>query len=57
MALIRVAFLGVSHWHAPLYYRPAARLPRVRIVAVSDKLVARRRNLFAVLEKGRMIPW
>jgi predicted dehydrogenase len=33
---MRIAFLGVSHWHAPLYYRPAARLPRVRIVAVSD---------------------
>jgi hypothetical protein len=34
---MRVAFIGVSHWHAPLYYRPAARLPRVRIVAVSDE--------------------
>lgn len=34
--LMRVAFLGVSHWHAPLYYRPAARLAGVRIVAVSD---------------------
>ncbi len=33
---MRVAFIGVSHWHALLYYRPAARLPRVRIVAVSD---------------------
>lgn len=33
---MRVAFIGVSHWHAPLYYRPAARLPHVRIIAVSD---------------------
>ncbi len=27
---------GVSHWHAPLYYRPAAQLPNVEIVGVSD---------------------
>ncbi len=33
---MRVAFIGASHWHAPLYYRPAARLPGVKIVAVSD---------------------
>lgn len=33
---MRVAIIGVSHWHAPLYYRPAARLPGVEIVAVSD---------------------
>jgi predicted dehydrogenase len=33
---MRIAFLGVSHWHAPLYYAPAARLSGVRIVAVSD---------------------
>lgn len=33
---MRVGFIGVSHWHAPLYYKPAARLPDVRIVAVSD---------------------
>lgn len=33
---MRIAFLGVSHWHAPMYYRPAARLAGVRIVAVSD---------------------
>ena len=33
---MRIAFVGVSHWHAPLYYRPAARLAGVRIVAVSD---------------------
>ena len=34
---MRVAFIGVSHWHASLYYRPAARLTGVRIVAVSDE--------------------
>ena len=33
---MRVGFIGVSHWHAPLYYRPTARLAGVRIVAVSD---------------------
>jgi len=33
---MRVAFIGVSHWHAPLYFVPAARLPGVEIVAVSD---------------------
>jgi predicted dehydrogenase len=33
---LRVVILGVSHWHAPLYYRPAARLAGVRIVGVSD---------------------
>jgi len=33
---MRIAFLGVSHWHAPMYYSPAARLAGVRIVAVSD---------------------
>lgn len=33
---MRVAFIGVSHWHAPLYYRPASRLSGVEIVAVSD---------------------
>lgn len=33
---MRIAFIGVSHWHAPMYYQPAARLAGVRIVAVSD---------------------
>lgn len=33
---MRVAFIGVSHWHAPLYFVPAARLPGVEIVGVSD---------------------
>jgi len=33
---MRIAFIGVSHWHAPMYYNPAARLAGVRIVAVSD---------------------
>src|SRR5262249_7331717 len=36
IARVRVAFTGVSHWHAPLYYRPAARIAGVRIVGVSD---------------------
>ncbi len=33
---MRLGFIGVSHWHAPMYYTPAARLARVQIVAVSD---------------------
>jgi predicted dehydrogenase len=33
---VRLAIIGVSHWHAPLFYRPAAGLPGVEIVAVSD---------------------
>ena len=33
---MRIAFIGVSHWHAPMYYRPAARLAGVQIIAVSD---------------------
>jgi len=33
---MRIAIIGVSHWHAPLYYQPAARLAGVHIVAVSD---------------------
>jgi len=41
---MRIAFIGVSHWHAPIYYQPAARLAGVHIVAVSDPnaLVAER---------------
>ncbi|MBV9580486.1 MAG: Gfo/Idh/MocA family oxidoreductase [Chloroflexi bacterium] len=34
---MRVAFFGVSHWHAPLYYGPAAALDGVEIVGVSDR--------------------
>jgi predicted dehydrogenase len=33
---VRIAFFGVSHWHAPLYYRPAAALSQHTIVGVSD---------------------
>ena len=33
---MRIAFFGVAHWHAPLYYRPAAALDQHRIVGVSD---------------------
>ena len=34
---MRVAFIGVAHWHAPLYYRPAARIGGIQIVGVSDE--------------------
>jgi predicted dehydrogenase len=33
---VRIAFFGVSHWHAPLYYRAAAALPGHVVVGVSD---------------------
>jgi predicted dehydrogenase len=33
---VRIAFFGVAHWHAPLYYRPAAALQQHEIVGVSD---------------------
>jgi predicted dehydrogenase len=34
--MLRIAFIGISHWHAPMYFWPAARLPGVSIVGVSD---------------------
>jgi predicted dehydrogenase len=34
--VIRIGLIGVSHWHAPLYYRALARLPEARVTAVSD---------------------
>lgn len=46
---MRVAFLGVSHWHAPLYYRPTARLSGVKIVAVSDEQAALAERVGAAL--------
>jgi predicted dehydrogenase len=33
---VRIAFFGVSHWHAPLYYRPVAGLAQHEIIGVSD---------------------
>jgi predicted dehydrogenase len=33
---VRIAFFGVAHWHAPLYYRPAAALKQHEIVGVCD---------------------
>src|SRR3989304_1086359 len=33
---MRVAFIGVSHWHAPFYIEPALQLKGVTIVGVSD---------------------
>jgi predicted dehydrogenase len=34
--MLRVAFIGVSHWHAPMYYEPASRSAGVDIVAITD---------------------
>jgi predicted dehydrogenase len=33
---MRVAFIGASHWHAPLYFVPAAHSAGIEIVGVSD---------------------
>ncbi len=35
-APMRIAFIGVSHWHIPLYLDPALALDGVEIVGVSD---------------------
>src|SRR6266581_5108245 len=33
---MRLAFLGASHWHLPLYLEPALALPDVEVVGISD---------------------
>src|SRR3954462_11213314 len=37
---MRVAFMGVSHWHIPLYLDPALDLAEAEIVGVSDPSLA-----------------
>lgn len=37
---MRVAFIGVSHWHIPLYLDPALELAEAEIVGVSDPSAA-----------------
>jgi predicted dehydrogenase len=34
--MVRVAFIGISHWHAPMYYIPASRSAGMRVVALTD---------------------
>ncbi len=34
--MVRVAFIGVSHWHAPMYYDPASKSAGIEIAAVTD---------------------
>ncbi len=34
--MVRTAFIGVSHWHLPLYLDPALAEPGLHVVAVSD---------------------
>lgn len=38
---MRVAFAGVSHWHAPIFLEPLLRLPDVKLVAGHDRLRAK----------------
>ncbi len=33
---MRIAFIGASHWHLPLYLDPALALPGVEVVGISD---------------------
>jgi predicted dehydrogenase len=33
---MRVVFIGVSHWHTPLYLEPVRGLPEVEVVGVAD---------------------
>ena len=33
---MRVAFVGASHWHLPLYLEPALALPGVVLAGISD---------------------
>jgi len=33
---MRIAFIGASHWHLPLYLEPALAIPGVAVVGVSD---------------------
>jgi len=37
---MRVAFIGVSHWHIPLYLDPVLALPDAEVVGVSDPSLA-----------------
>lgn len=34
--MVKVAFIGVSHWHAPMYYDPASKSAGVDIVGITD---------------------
>jgi len=34
--MLRLAFIGISHWHAPMYYEPASRSAGAEIVAITD---------------------
>ncbi len=51
---MRVVFVGVSHWHTPLYLEPALRTPGIEIVGVSDGDLARAR---VVAERGGCPAW
>ena len=42
---MRVVFVGVSHWHTPLYLEPALRTPGIEIVGVSDADIEKARGV------------
>lgn len=38
---MRIAFVGVGHWHTPLYLEPLLQLPDASVVGVSDEVFAK----------------
>ena len=36
IAAMKLAFIGASHWHLPLYLEPALKVPGVTIAGVAD---------------------
>jgi predicted dehydrogenase len=51
---MRVVFVGVSHWHTPLYLEPARETPGIEIVGVSDADLGRAK---AVGERAGCAAW
>lgn len=51
---MRVVFVGVSHWHTPLYLEPALATPEIEIVGVSDDDPGKAR---VVAERGGCPAW
>ena len=44
---MRIALIGVSHWHTPFYLDPLLTMPDVSVIGVSDPDLARARNAAA----------
>jgi predicted dehydrogenase len=46
---MRIALIGVSHWHTPFYLDPLLTMPDMTVIAVSDPDVARAEEVAARL--------